>query len=147
MGVYFRLAINASLSRTLSSRSAGVVLFKAASREACAADPLRQAADKADSTGRSEHRPVMVVHLVPQPRITDLVEAQELIEAQRASVGHQQPMKGDCESCLTESLNGSRLSKDACARRNQHMLSTVGEHGIRDQTIDGRRSASVQPVG
>ena len=88
----------------------------------------------------------MVVDLVPQTGIADLIEADELIETERAAVWHQQPMKGHCESRLAEGLNGARLAKDACARRNQDMLPAVGEHRVRDQAIDWRRSASVQPV-
>ena len=89
----------------------------------------------------------MVVDLVPQTGITDLVEAHELIEAERAAIGHQQPMKSHCESRLAEGLNRSRLAEDARARRNQDMLSAVGEDRICDQAIDRRRFASVQPVG
>ena len=59
------------------------------SRKPCAANPLRQTADQADSTGRSEHGPVVVVDLVPQTGITDLIEAHELIETERAAVWHQ----------------------------------------------------------
>src|SRR5688572_23981351 len=89
----------------------------------------------------------MVVNLAPPTPVSDLVEAHDLIETERAAVWHQQPMEGHRESRLTEGLNGPRLAENACAGWNQHMLSAVGEHGVRDKAVDGRRSASVQPVG
>ena len=106
-------------------------------RKPCAANPLRQTADEADGGGRSERGPVVVVDLVPQTGITDLIEAHELIETERAAVWHQQTMKGHRESRLAEGLNGSRLAEDACARGNQHMLSAVGEHGFVTRQLTG----------
>ena len=61
------------------------------------ANPLRQAADEPDRGGRSERGPVVMVDLVAQARIADLIESQKLIEAQRAAVWHQEPVKRHCE--------------------------------------------------
>ena len=118
-----------------------------ATREASGANPLRQAADETDRSGRTECRPVVVIHLVAQTRIADLIEAEELIETQRAAVRHQQPVKGHGESRLAERLNGSRLAENACARGNQDVLAAVGVHRVRDQAVDGGGSAAVEPVG
>ena len=46
-----------------------------------AADPLCQTADETDGSCRTERGPVVVVHLVLETGITDLIEADELIEA------------------------------------------------------------------
>ena len=118
-----------------------------ATRIARAANPLRQAADEPDRGGRSERRPVVMVDLVAQARIADLIESKKLIEAQRAAVWHQEPVKPHCEPGLSKRLNGSRLAEDARPRRNEHVLSAVGVHRIRDQAVDRGCSASVEAVG
>src|SRR5262245_13758532 len=70
--------------------------------EARGADELRQAADEPDSCGCAESGPVVVIDLVVQPCITDLVQANELVETMSASVGHQQTMEADGEARLTQ---------------------------------------------
>ena len=116
-------------------------------RKASSANPLRQAADKTHRSGSSERGPVVVVDLVAQARVADLIEAQELIEAQRAAVRHQEPVKGHGEPRLAQRLNWSRLAENACPRGNQHVLPAVGVHRVRDQAVDGGRSTSVEAVG
>ena len=67
----------------------------------------------------------MVVYLVPETGVTDLIEADELIESARAAIWHQQTVKGHGESRLAEGLNRSRLPENAGAGGNQHVLSAV----------------------
>ncbi len=46
----------------------------------------------ADREGHSEDAEIVVIDLIPQPRIADLIEPLELIEADGISVGHEQAM-------------------------------------------------------
>jgi len=96
-----------------------------AARVPSAANPLCQATDETDGGCSAERGPVMVVYLVPETRITDLIEADELIKSARAAIWHQQAVKGHCESRLAEGLNRSRLTENAGAGGDQHVLSAV----------------------
>ena len=66
-----------------------------------------------------------MVHLVLETGITDLIEADELIEAAGAAIRHQQPVKGHGQSRLAEGLNRSRLPENTGAGGNQHVLPIV----------------------
>ena len=50
---------------------------------------LRQATDQSHRASCPERRQIVLIHAILESRIADLVEAAELIEAIRASVGHQ----------------------------------------------------------
>ncbi|MND05568.1 hypothetical protein D3C83_264420 [compost metagenome] len=63
----------------------------------------------------------MVVYAVAKPGIADLVDADEVIERIRSTVGHDEPMERDSEPSFTEALNWLRLSQDSCAGGNQDM--------------------------
>jgi hypothetical protein len=116
-------------------------------REASGSNPLSEATDEADGSSGTEHRPVVVIHLVSQARIADLIESQKLIETLRAAIGHQESMKRHGEPRFAQCLNGSGFSENACAGRNQNVLTAVRVHGVRDEAIDWRGSAAIEPVG
>lgn len=104
-------------------------------RKPSTAEPLSQSADEADSGGRPERRPIVVIDLVPQPGIPDLVETHELVETQRAAIRHQESMEDNGESGLAQCLHGPCLAQNSGSSGNQDVLAAVREHGVRDQTI------------
>ena len=110
------------------------------------ADPLRQARDKTDRGGGAKRGPIMLIHLVAKSRIADLIQAEELIEPLRASVWHDQAMKRHRQPRLSQRLNRPGFTEDACPCRNQNVLTAVGVHRVRNETIHGRASAAVEPV-
>ena len=116
-------------------------------REAGSSDPLSQAADQAHGSRGSKRGPVVLIHLVAQPRITDLVEPEKLIEALRAAVWHHKAVKGNGETRLTEGLDGPSLTEHAGTSRDQDVLAAVGVHRVCHQTIDRCGSTAVQPIG
>src|SRR4029453_17587682 len=110
-------------------------------------DPLSQAANETNRSSRAEHGPVVVIHFVPQTRIADLIETHELVETPSAAVGHEQSVKGNCETRLTERLHGPRFSQNSCAGRNQNVLTAVRVDRVRDEAIDRCGRTALEPVG
>ena len=67
-----------------------------AASQACTADVLREAADEPNGCSGPERREVVVIDLVLETGITDLIEADELVEPIRAAVRHQQAVERHC---------------------------------------------------
>ena len=91
--------------------------------ETSASEVLGQSADQPDRRRGSERGQVVLVHLVAEAGVADLIESEELVEAVRAAVRHQQAMEGDGEPRLAERLDGLRLAENPRAGGNQHLLS------------------------
>ena len=117
-----------------------------AAREPCCANPLGQAADQTHGAGRTERRQEVLIHLVSKSGVADLVQAEELVEAMSASVGHQQPVKSDSQARLSQGLNGSCLAQNACTRRNDDLLAAVRVDRVRDQAVHRGDTVAVQPI-
>ena len=107
---------------------------------------LGQSADQADRGRRSERGQVVLVHLVAQAGVADLIESEELVEAVRAAVGHQQAMERHGEPRLAERLHGLRFAENPRAGGNQHLPSRVRVERVRDEAVHGRRARAIQPI-
>ena len=59
------------------------------------AQPLREAAHEPDGGRRAERGQKVMVDTIPEAGVADLVQALELVERHRASVGHQQTVECD----------------------------------------------------
>ena len=112
-----------------------------------AAEELRQAADKAHRCRRAERGPVVVVDAIAQTGVADLIQPLELIERTRAAIRHQQAVEGDGQSRLTERLHRTRFAEDTCSSGDQHVLSAVRVHRVRDEAVHRRRRAAVETIG
>ena len=78
----------------------------------------------------------MVVDLVAKTGVTDLVHPFELIETDGIPIGHDEPMKRDGESRLTEGVHALRFSQDLCAGRNQNVLAVVRVEVVGNEALD-----------
>jgi hypothetical protein len=67
----------------------------------------------------------MVVHLIAQARITRLIEALELVEAQRESIRHDEAMEENGKAGLAKSVHLSRLAENLRACRYEQVLAVV----------------------
>jgi hypothetical protein len=68
---------------------------------------------------------IVIVHLVAECGFADLIEALELVEADRQAVRHDQSMEYDGKALLAKRLNFLRFAEDLGARRNERMLPVV----------------------
>ena len=122
-----------------------IVRFAIAAAQASTSEVLGQSADQSNRGCRSERGQVVVVHLVAEAGVADLIESEELIEAVRAAVWHQQAMEGHGQPRLSERLDRLRFTENARAGGNQHLPSRVRIERIRDETVHGR-GARCHPV-
>ena len=76
-----------------------------------------------------------MVHVVAKRRVPELIETDELIEAARAPVRQDKPMKGDGESRFANGLHRFCLTQHPRPSWDQHLLSTVRIDGICDEAV------------
>jgi hypothetical protein len=76
-------------------------------------------AESADGERSAEDAQVVVVDLVAQASIARLVEAFELVEADRVAVGHEEAMKNDGETRLPERCDLACFPENLAARRKR----------------------------
>ena len=69
--------------------------------------------------GSAKDAQVVVVNLVAKAGIAGLVETLELVKADGVAVRHEQPMKDDGKTRLTEGFDLARFTENFAARRNQ----------------------------
>src|ERR1700719_1243504 len=86
-----------------------------ATADASRPEKLRQSRDEPHGRGGAEGRDIVLVHLITKAGVPDLVQANELVEAVRAAVWHQEAMEPDSKTRLSERLNRPGLPKDAFA--------------------------------
>src|SRR5918994_5540296 len=88
----------------------------------------------------------MLVYLIAETRITDVVQAHELIEAVRASVRHHQSIEVHREPGIAERLHRLRFAEHARSRRYQHESPVMRIDRIRNETVDWGGGTTVQTV-
>ena len=81
--------------------------------------------ESADRERDSEDAEIVVVDLIPQPRIADLIEPLELIEADGIAIGHEQAMEHDGQTCLAEGVHLLGFTEQFGACGNQQVLAVV----------------------
>ena len=67
----------------------------------------------------------MVVDLVAKAGVTDLVEALELIEADRVTIRHDEPVEDNGETGLTGVINLPRLPEEFRSSGDQKVLAVM----------------------
>ena len=107
---------------------------------------LRQPADQANRGRGSERGQVVLVDLVAQAGVADLIESEELVEAVRAAVRHQQAVEGHGEPRLAERLDGLRFAENPRAGGNQHLPSRVRVERVRHEAVHRRGARAIQPI-
>src|SRR5260370_14552405 len=92
----------------------------------CAASPgFRDGSEDTDGERDAEDAQVVIVDLIAQPRVADLVEAFELVEAGGKAVRHEKAMRCYGESLLPETIHRLGFTEQLRSRRNQKMPSVV----------------------
>ena len=67
----------------------------------------------------------MVVHLIAQARITRLIEALELVEAQREPIRHDEAVEENGKTSLAKSVHLACLAENFRACRYEKVLAVV----------------------
>jgi hypothetical protein len=67
----------------------------------------------------------MVVDLVAKAGVTDLIKALELIEADRVSIRHDEPVEDNGETGLTGVINFPRLPEEFRPRGDENVLAVM----------------------
>ena len=107
---------------------------------------LGQAADQSDRRRGSERGQVVMVHLVAEAGVADLIESEELVEAVRAAVRHQQAVEGHGEPRFAERLDGLRFAENPRAGGNQHLPSRMRVERIGHETVHRRGARAIQSI-
>src|SRR5262245_54343976 len=87
-----------------------------------------------------------MVHLVAEAGVAVLIQSEELIQAIRAAVRHQEAMEGHGESHLSERLDGLRFPQNPCARGDEYLPPRMRIERVGYETVDGRRARAVQAI-
>src|SRR5581483_6116708 len=88
----------------------------------------------------------MVIDLVPESGCPELIEVFELVEIHRESIGHDEPVKGDCKPRLTKAIHLRSLAQNFASGGDQNVLTVVGINVIRDQALDWPGETSIQAI-
>jgi hypothetical protein len=78
-----------------------------------ASDELRQAANEPNGSCSTERCEIVLSDAILQAGVADLIQSNELVEAIRSTVGHEEPVKHDGESAFAERLDGPRFAKQS----------------------------------
>jgi hypothetical protein len=81
------------------------------SQTAGVATDLGQTTDCSHCDGYTEDLQVMMVDLIFQSGLADLVQAMKLIQIDRVSVRHDEPMEGNGQAGLAKALNPLRFTQ------------------------------------
>ena len=87
-----------------------------------------------------------MVHLVAEAGVADLIESEELIEAVRAAVRHQQAMEGHGKPRLAKRLDRLRFSENPRAGGDEHLPSRVRVERIGHETVHRRGARAIQSI-
>src|SRR5258708_11885152 len=95
-------------------------------RDGVAGSGFRDGSQNTDGERDAEDAQVVVVDLIAQPRVADLVEAFELVEADGKAVGHEKAVKRYRQTLLAEAVHPLCFTEQLRSRGNQEMLAVVG---------------------
>ena len=107
---------------------------------------LGQSADQSNRSRGSKRGQVVMVHLVAEAGVANLIESEELVEAVRAAVGHQQAMEGHGKPRLAKGLDRLRFAENPRACGDQHLPSRVRVERIRHEAVHRRGAGAIQPI-
>src|SRR5579862_3261814 len=107
---------------------------------------LRYGAEGTDCQRRTEDAQVMVVLLIAEAGIPYLIETLKLVEVDRKTVGHDEPVKGDREPRLPKGIDLPGFAQNLCSGGNEKVLSVVGVNIIREQAFNRTRELPVESI-
>jgi len=107
---------------------------------------LGNAAEDTDGKRCSKDSGVMVVDLVAESSGSLLIEPLELIKADRVAVRHNEPMEGECQTLLSETVNLAGFSDDLGARGNEQVLTISRIDIVRKKTAGRSGESAVEAV-
>ena len=88
----------------------------------------------------------MVIDLIFERSLPDLIEAGGLVEVHSVTIGHDEPVKHDGETCLTDIAHLLGFPQNAGSCGNQQLRMIVGVHVIGDLAQDWPGEITIEPV-
>src|SRR5579871_5016594 len=88
----------------------------------------------------------MMIDLVAQAGFSDLIQPLELIERQRVSVRHDDPVEHYSEPLLAKTRDRLDFPENTAALRNQQVLPVMGIYIGREHRVHGSGECAVEPV-
>jgi len=107
---------------------------------------LGQAADQSNRRRGPKRGQVVMVHLVAEAGVADLIESEELVEAVRAAVRHQQAVERHSEPRFAKGLDRLRFSENSCAGGDKHLPARMRVERIGHETVHRRGARAIQSI-
>src|SRR5215467_4259500 len=108
---------------------------------------LSESSDGSDCEGHAKHLSIVMVHLIAKTGFANLVQALELVQAQRITIRHYQAVEEDCQAFLAEDADALYFPQYFASLGNQQVLPVVRVHVDRQHAIDRTGKRAVQAIG